>query len=98
MATFKSFLHFCEPQVNKCSTGLSLTVAVHAGPCFLAIFFVSRLKATFRHPLTTEAILSVILGRMDSAAENQRKTGSGKGSVFTGFNAAVRTLLIRAGL
>ena len=30
--------------------------------------------------------------------ENQRKTGVGKGSVFTCFNAAVSTLLIRAGL
>ena len=73
MAAFKSFLDFCEPQVNKCSTGLPPTVAVPARTCFLAILFVSRLKGTFWYPLTTEAILSVFLGRMDSAAENQLK-------------------------
>ena len=78
MTAFKCSLNSCEPQVNKCSTGLSPTVAVRAGTCFLAIPFVSRLKATFRYPLTTEAILSVFLGRMDSAAENQRKTGDGE--------------------
>ena len=98
MAAFKNSLDFCEPQVNKCSTALSPTVAVRAGTCFLAILFVSRLKATFRYPLTTAAILSVFLGRMDSAAENRHKTGSGKGCVFRCFNAAVHTLLIRAGL
>ena len=70
MAAFKSSLDFCEPQINKCSTGLSPTVAVRAGTCFLAILFVPRLKGTFWYPLNTEAILSVFLGRMDSAAEN----------------------------
>ena len=92
MAAFKSSLDFFEPQVNKCSTSLSPTVAVRAGICFLAILFVPLLKATFRYPLTTEAILSVFLGKMDSAAENQRKTGVAKASMFTSFNAAVRTL------
>ena len=87
MAVFKSSLDFCEPQVNKCSNGPSPTVIVRAGTGFLAKPFTSRLKAAFRYPLTTMQFSLFFFGRIDSAVENQRKTGVGKGSVFTCFNA-----------
>ena len=66
MTVFESSLDLFEPQVNKCSTGLSPTVASRAGTSFLARPFTSRLKAAFRYPLITEAIPSVFLGRIDS--------------------------------
>ena len=98
MAPCKSSLDLCESQVNKCSTSLSRTVASRAGTSFFAKPFTSQLKAVFRSPLITEATLSVFLRKIDSAVENQRKTGVGKGNVCTCFRAAARTRVIRAGL